>query len=138
MNAFCYEELQVGLAQEFEVKITQNMMEQFRSITGDINPLHNDKEFAKGKGYNGVVVFGMLVSSFYSTLAGVYLPGERSLIQSIDIKMVKPVFVEDTLIIRGEVQERHDAFKMIRLKCQITNQLGKKVSKAVMQIGIID
>lgn len=138
MNAFCYEELQVGLAQEFEVKITQNMMEQFRSITGDINPLHSDKEFAKGKGYNGVVVFGMLVSSFYSTLAGVYLPGERSLIQSIDIKMVKPVFVEDTLIIRGEVQERHDAFKMIRLKCQITNQLGKKVSKAVMQIGIID
>lgn len=138
MNAFCYEDLQVGLTQKFETKITQNMMEQFRSITGDVNPLHNNKEFAKGKGYNDVVVYGMLVSSFYSTLAGVYLPGERSLIQSIDIKMVKPVFVGDTLTISGEVQECHDAFKMIRLKCQITNQHEKKVSKAVMQIGIID
>lgn len=138
MNKFSYEDLQIGLSQEFLTEITQDMMEQFRSITGDINPLHNDKKFAEGKGYDGCVVYGMLVSSFYSTLAGVYLPGERSLIQSIDIKMVKPVFVGDRLTVRGEVQERHDTFKMVRLKCQITNQLGKKVSKAVMQIGVLD
>jgi Acyl dehydratase len=138
MNKFSYEDLQIGLSQEFLTEITQDMMEQFRSITGDINPLHNDKKFAEGKGYDGCVVYGMLVSSFYSTLAGVYLPGERSLIQSIDIKMVKPVFVGDRLTVRGEVQERHDTFKMVRLKCQITNQLGKKGSKAVMQIGVLD
>ena len=138
MNKFSYEDLQIGLSQEFLTEITQDMMEQFRSITGDINQLHNDKKFAEGKGYDGCVVYGMLVSSFYSTLAGVYLPGERSLIQSIDIKMVKPVFVGDRLTVRGEVQERHDTFKMVRLKCQITNQLGKKVSKAVMQIGVLD
>lgn len=138
MNKFSYEDLQIGLSQEFLTEITQDMMEQFRSITGDINPLHNDKKFAEGRGYDGCVVYGMLVSSFYSTLAGVYLPGERSLIQSIDIKMVKPVFVGDRLTVKGEVQERHDTFKMVRLKCQITNQLGKKVSKAVMQIGVLD
>lgn len=138
MNNFSYEDLHIGLSQEFKAEITQDMMEQFRTITGDINPLHNDEKFAKSKGYDSCVVYGMLVSSFYSTLAGVYLPGEKSLIQGIEIKMVKPVFVGNVLTVKGKVQERHDAFKMIRLKCQITNQLGQKVSKAAMQIGILD
>ncbi|MBQ9091319.1 MAG: hypothetical protein IJY52_03500, partial [Anaerotignum sp.] len=47
----------------------------FLAITGDINPLHNDQEFAQKQGHPDKVAFGMLTASFLSTLAGVYLPG---------------------------------------------------------------
>ena len=53
------------------------MMDQFLAITGDCSPIHVDADYAKDRGYPGCVVYGMLGASFFSTLAGVYLPGEH-------------------------------------------------------------
>ncbi|MGN8774110.1 hypothetical protein [Candidatus Weimeria sp. HCP3S3_B5] len=87
-------------------------------------------------GYQGRVVYGMLVSSFYSTLAGVYLPGENSLIHSIEIGMTKPTYIGDTLTIKGQVVSKIDAYRLIELKISITNQDGKKVSKGKLNIQV--
>ena len=48
----------------------------------------------------------MLTASFLSTLAGIYLPGEKSLIHSVETKMIKPVFIGDELIVTGKVSEK--------------------------------
>ena len=58
----------------------------------------------------------MLTASFLSTLAGVYLPGERSLIQSIESKFVNPVYVGDELTIRGIILALNDTVKQIEIK----------------------
>lgn len=78
----------------------------------------------------------MLVSAFYSTLAGVYLPGKNCLLQSVDIKMRLPVFIGDMLMVEGTVSEIHEELGIIRVKASISNQNGKKVSKAVLQMGV--
>lgn len=70
MNRYNYEELAVGQTAEFSRKISVEMMDAFCEISGDVNPLHNDENFAKGKGYPGRVVYGMLTSSMYSCLGG--------------------------------------------------------------------
>lgn len=70
MNRFTYEDLSVGQTAEFSCEITAAMMDSFREISGDVNPLHNDADFARGKGYPGRVVYGMLTSSMYSCLGG--------------------------------------------------------------------
>ena len=75
------------------------MLEKFRDITSDVNPLHNDEAYAKERGYGGRVVFGMLCAGFYSTLAGVYLPGEHCLLHEVETKFKKPVFIGDTLTV---------------------------------------
>ena len=138
LNTYKYSDLLIGMEEVFEVKVISEMMDAFLKITGDSNPLHINEDYAKSKQYPGCVVYGMLVSAFYSTLAGVYLPGKHSLIHSIEIKMLKPVFVNDTLKIKGKIVECHDNFKMIRVKGSIVNQDGMQVSKAVLQIGVID
>lgn len=137
MNTYSYDEITVGMKEVFEVVITPEMQNAFCKITGDVNPLHQDEAFAKSKGYEGAVVYGMLTSSFYSTLAGVYLPGEKSLVHSIEAKYLKPVYVGDTLTIEGKVDEKNDTYKLIRVKAVIRNQKGEKVSKALMQVGLI-
>jgi len=121
----------------FSAEITDEMMSGFREITGDINPLHIDHQYAQTRGYSGRVVYGMLTSSFYSTLAGVYLPGRNCLLQRVDSKMLKPVFIGDKLLIEGRVTEKHDEFQMIIVKATIMNQNNQKVSKAIIQIGIM-
>ncbi len=137
MNHYKYEEIEIGHEESFSVTITEEMMDSFRKITGDVNPLHADDEFAKGKGYEGKAVFGMLTASFLSTLAGVYLPGENSLIQNTEVKFMKPVYPGQTLTISGTVSEKNDAYHAMKLKISIRNDKNEKVVRGSMQIGIL-
>ena len=136
MNRYTFDEIVPGQTERFSATISAELMEEFRRITGDVNPLHCDDEYARQRGYKGRVVYGMLTSSFYSTLAGVYLPGERALLHSVETKLLKPVFIGDELTIEGKVAEKHDVFRTIVVKATITNQLGEKVSRATIQIGV--
>ena len=137
MNKYQLEDIYVGLKEEFQVTVTDEMLKQFCQITGDVNPLHTDETFAKEKGYVSNVVYGMLTASFLSTLAGVYLPGERSLIHSVESKFVKPVYVGDTLTISGQVTECNEMFSLFTMKTTIVNQNGDKVMRGKMQVGIL-
>ena len=97
MNEFTIAEIEVGMQASFTKQITKEMEDSFRIITGDENPLHNDDEFAKEIGedkFTSHAAFGMLTASFYSTIAGMYVPEKYSLIHSFeDISFTKPVFV---------------------------------------------
>ena len=137
MNNYTFDELNVGMTESFKVTITEAMLDAFKGITGDVNPLHNDEEFAKAKGHPGRVAYGMLTASFLSTLAGVYIPGERSLIQQVETKFAKPVYIGDELTVTGEITELVESVQRLELKVTITNQDGKKVLRGTMGILVV-
>lgn len=136
MNDLSYEEIEVGHRESFSVTVTEEMMDKFLAITGDVNPLHNDEDYARSAGHPGRVVYGMLSASLLSTLAGVYLPGKRSLIHEVKIKFAKPVYIGDTLTVEGTVEEKHDVYSLLVLKVTVRNQSGDKVCRAKMQVGV--
>lgn len=136
MNEYIFETLQIGQTENFSVTITEKMMEQFCKISGDVNPLHCDKAYAKSQGYPDRVVYGLLTSSLYSTLAGVYLPGKYSLLHEVQIKFRKPVFPNDEMTVVGEISAKHELFRQITVSAEIRNQNGEKVSKALLKIGV--
>ncbi len=138
MNEYRFDEIQIGQEESFEIIITEDMMEAFKTMTEDVNPLHNDPSFAKEKGFEGKVVFGMLTASFLSTMAGVYMPGRYSLIQSVEAKFAKPVFPGEKLKFTGKVSEKNDTFRFIVLKVNGVNEAGEKKLKASMQIGVME
>jgi len=137
MNIYNFEDLKIGLKHSFSVTITQDMVDCFLKISNDVNILHIDSEYAIKNGFLNKVVHGLLTSSFYSTLVGVYLPGKYCLLKEINIKFLKPVYIEDSLFIEGEIVEINDAYKHIELKAIISNQHGQKVSKAVIKTGFL-
>lgn len=144
MNKYTFEEIKEGMEESFTVTLTAEMMEQFCAVTGDVNPLHCDEAFAKEKGFDRKVVYGMLTASFLSTMAGVYLPGENSLIQSVEVKFLKPVFPGEEITFTGKVSEVNDTFRFLILKVTGTvsgdkenERYGVKVLKANMQIGVM-
>ncbi|MBO5166194.1 MAG: MaoC family dehydratase [Lachnospiraceae bacterium] len=137
MNYYGFDEIVEGMEESFTVKVTHEMMEAFLGITGDVNPLHTDVSFAKEKGYDSCVVYGMLTASFLSTLAGVYLPGKNSLIHSVETKFVKPVFEGDVLTVSGKVTEKRELFSAFVMKVEIRNQNNEKVLRGNMQIGVM-
>ena len=137
MNRFTYEELEVGQTAEFSREITLDMMEKFLEISKDENPLHTDKVFAKEQGFSDRVVYGMLTASLYSRLCGVYIPGERCLLQSVHADFMNPVFIGDVLTVTGRIAEKNDSVRQIIIKAVIKNQYGKKVSKAKIEAGVL-
>lgn len=141
MNNYTFLEMRVGLAASFERKITKEMEDAFRNISGDENPLHKDDSFARetsGGKFQRHVSFGMLTASLYSTLAGVYLPGENSLIHSFEeLSFIKPVFAGDTLTVEGEVVDVFAGLNLIRVKAAIKNQDKKIVSRAKIKVLVM-
>ena len=138
MNEYTYDEITIGQEESFQVTVSEEMMEQFLHITGDVNPLHRDAVYAVTRQYVDKVVYGMLTASFFSTLAGVYLPGRYSLIHSVETKFLRPVYVGDMLTVSGTVKEKEDAYRMLILNLLIKNRKGEKVVKGTMQIKVLD
>lgn len=136
MNHYTIADIRVGMSAEFSVTVTEEKMTLFHDLTGDCNPLHTDEAHAKAKGYPGRVVYGGLCASLYSTLAGVYLPGEHCLLHGIDSKYRKPVFIGDTLTVRGEVTEVSEGLRRILVKATIRNQKGVLVGSATLYAGL--
>ena len=51
MNTYTYGQIEVGHKESFKVTVTEADMDKFRNITGDVNPLHRDTEYAKEQVY---------------------------------------------------------------------------------------
>ena len=122
----------------FKAIIDEEKLIFFKKITGDINPLHLIDDYAIEKGFNARVVYGMLTASFYSKLIGVYLPGENSLIHSIDTKFLYPVYLNDELEISGELSYINNSMRQLEVACKIVNQNNIKVSTALIKVGTLN
>ncbi len=136
MKEYTFNEIKVGLKEKFAVIVSEEMMAGFCALSGDTNPLHTDSSYALSQNFKDRVVYGLLTSSFYSTLVGVHLPGKFAMLQGINIQFNKPVFIGDQLDVMGEVSHTNEAFKVIEIKAKISNQEGKKVSSAKITVGL--
>lgn len=138
MNTYTFEECQIGIKETFETQITREKMEEFRILSGDVNPLHINDEFAQAKGFGGRVAYGLLTSLYFSTLVGVYLPGERCLIQEVNYKFMKPVYIGDLLEISGEIIERDERSRQLMLKVRIRRKSDNMlVVRGKMTVGVL-
>lgn len=137
LKHYTYDELYIGMKSEFEAAITEDTQTEFRNLSGDINPMHLSDDYAQKRGFQGRIAYGLSVASFYSTLVGVYLPGEHCLFQECSIQWPRPVYIGDILTISGEIVEKEDRFKRLTIKAAIKNQEGKKVSGAKLIVGVI-
>ena len=137
MNKYQFNDIYPGLTESLTATVSEQMMKIFQKICGDTNPLHTDLSYALKKGFSGKVVFGMLYSSLYSTLVGVYLPGKYCLMQRIEIFFKQPVYIGDTLMVVGKVAFINEAYRTIEVKATICNQHNAIISRAKIQVGFL-
>ena len=134
-NAYRWNDLHEGLSHCFEVELTAEMMDGFRQLSGDTNPLHQDVKFAREAGFSGVVAFGLLTTALYSRLVGVYLPGKFCLLHGLDVDFVNPAFVGDRLVVSGEIRHLSEALRRIELRGRITRD-ETVISRAKLRVGL--
>ncbi len=138
MNEYTMSELSIGMIECFSKKVTLEMMKAFLQLSGDENPLHIDEVYAKSKGFQDRVVYGMLTSSFISTLGGCYLPGKYCIIQGVETKFLRPVYIGDEITVTGEVVDIREELNYIEIRVTMKNQKGEKVLRGTLKAGVLD
>ena len=138
MNEYRITDISAGHQESFSVTVTEDMMAKFRAITGDINPLHVSDDFAKEKGFPQRVAYGMLTASLISTLGGVDLPGKYCLIQGVEVRFARPVFIGDVLEVTGEAVKVDRDLRYLEVKVPIRNQRNEKVLRGLLKAGVMD
>ncbi|HWP52908.1 MAG TPA: MaoC family dehydratase [Pyrinomonadaceae bacterium] len=99
----------------------------FANATGDHNPLHLDKEFAKQTRFGKRIAHGMLSASLISAVIANDLPGLGSIYLGQTLQFVAPVFLGDTVTARVTVTSIREDKPIIKLETVCTNQRDEVV-----------
>ena len=138
MNDYRFDNCDIGTKESFTVVISDKMMSSFCALSGDENPMHMDKDYAQQHGYDDRLAYGLLTSSFYSTLVGMYLPGRYCILKTIEVYFERPAYIGDTITVVGRVTEKDDRFNQITVRAKNKNQFDKTISKAKIIVGFYE
>lgn len=117
-----YEELNIGDEASFTKIITDDDVNVFAELTGDLNPIHFDEEYAKETIFKTRIVHGWLIESLISTTLGTILPGLGTIVVGITCKYKAPTFRGDTINAKVIVKEKIEKKKWVVLDALWINQ----------------
>jgi len=131
------EDFEVGQRARFTKTFTDEDVRRFVEITGDVNPLHVDDEFAARSRFGARVVHGMLSASIFSTMVGMLLPGTGAIYRSQTIRFLLPVYVGDTVTAHFVVRSIDRARHRLEIDAWIENEGGARVIEGVCEVGLL-
>lgn len=122
-----YASLEVGDNATFSKTLTEQELVLFAAVSGDINPVHLDAEFAKTSMFGERIAHGMWSGSLISAALATQLPGPGTIYLGQELSFRRPVKLGDTLTVTLTVQEKQDPKNIVILDCLVTNQNNEKV-----------
>ena len=130
-------DIALGESASFTKTVTEYDVYNFAGVTGDMNPMHINHEFAKETVFGHRIAHGILCLGFISNVLGNKLPGPGSIYVNQSCKFIKPVFIGDTITATVEVIKKDEARNRLWLRTFCTNQKGELVleGEAIMMPG---
>jgi len=95
----------VGTKHQYVKRFSFEEVNAFALLSGDVNPIHINREAAAQSIFKQVVVHGMLTSALFSTVFGTIYPGKGSIYLGQTLKFLKPVFLDDDVTAEVELTE---------------------------------
>ncbi len=104
-HGYYLEDLSLGMSEHFSKTVTETDIVLFAGISGDMNPVHIDEEFAAKSMFKGRIAHGMLTAAFISTVLGTRLPGPGCIYIKQNLTFRGPVRAGDTVTARVTVSK---------------------------------
>jgi 3-hydroxybutyryl-CoA dehydratase len=121
----------------FTKTFTEEDVQRFIAITGDVNPLHVDDAFAADTRFGRRVLHGMLTASLFSTMVGMLLPGTGAIYRSQSLTFLRPVYAGDTVTAHFTVRSVDRARHRLVIDSWIENSAGEWVIEGVCEAGLL-
>jgi 3-oxoacyl-[acyl-carrier protein] reductase len=133
-----FADIQVGDTESIVKEITEADVRRFVELSGDDNPLHVDREYARSTPFKDIVVHGMIGASLVSTVIGTRLPGEGALWMSQNFDFALPVRLGDVLTVSCTVLKKNERERILDLEATVTNQDAATVLSGRGQVRVLE
>ena len=124
----------------YTYRVTPDVYYSFQRCSNDFNPLHTDRLYANKKGFAEQVMYGNILNAFVSHFVGMLLPTREVMIQSQDISIHKPVYLNDEILLEASIDDVSEAVNIINYKLKfrrLTEGKSELVAKGHVQIGLL-
>ncbi|WP_217895607.1 MaoC/PaaZ C-terminal domain-containing protein [Oceanospirillum sanctuarii] len=121
-----YDEIQVGDTATLERALTEKELVLFAAVSGDVNPVHLDADFAKTTMFGEQIAHGMWSGSLISAALATVLPGPGTIYLGQELSFRRPVKLADTLTVTLTVKEKLSKNRVV-IDTLVTNQNDEKV-----------
>ena len=129
-----FDELTPGRQASMKRTLTQEDIELFAAMSGDVNPAHMDPDYAKTDIFHGIVGHGMWTGSLISALLGTVMPGPGTIYLEQDIKFKKPVRIGDAITVTLTVHDKRSDKPIVTFDCKAVNQRNEIVADGVATV----
>lgn len=134
LQSYTMDELPVGKKVTYTRTVTEQDITLFAVVSGDINPLHLDAEFAKTTMFGERIAHGMMTGAIISAALVMALTGPGAIYRSQSLRFRRPVKIGDVITVHLEITERNVEKNFITIDCDCINQNGESVAKGVAEI----
>jgi len=121
-----YDELHEGDTATFTRTLSERELVLFAAVSGDVNPVHLDPEFAANSIFGERIAHGMWSGSLISAALATVMPGPGTIYLEQSLSFKRPVKLDDTLTVNLTVSSK-DPKNRVVFKCNVTNQHNQKV-----------
>ena len=104
-NGYDIEDIQVGMTATFAKTITEADIVFFAGVSGDINAVHLNEEYAATTPFKGRIAHGMLSASLISAVLANRMPGPGTIYLDQRLKFLAPVRAGETVHAKVRVLE---------------------------------
>ncbi|MFC6204954.1 MaoC family dehydratase [Psychrobacter urativorans] len=87
----------IGMSAEIIRSFSANDVEIFSELSGDVNPVHLDSDYAQNSIFGARIVHGALASSIFSTIFANTLPGPGCIYFKSENKFLKPIYLNESV-----------------------------------------
>ena len=131
---YTFDELDLGQRASYTRQVAEHDLQMFAAVSGDVNPLHLDPDYAATTAFGERIAHGMLSGAFISAALAMRLPGPGTVYLGQALKFRKPVHIGDTITVVLEVIEKRDRRRQVTLSCEALNQDGEKVVTGTAEV----
>ena len=133
-----FEQIKIDQTKEFQIKITESLVNEFAKLSGDFSPIHMNDKYAKTTSFEKRVVHGMLLGSFLSRVGGMYLPGKHALYFSQSVEFRNPCYIGDTIKVTRKVIDKRNSTKILKIESSISNQQNEILLTGIGRVIVRD
>lgn len=129
-----FNELNVGDSASLVHTVEQKDINLFAVMSGDVNPAHVDKEFARSDMFHKVIAHGMWGGALISTVLGTQLPGPGAIYLGQSLRFLHPIYPGDTVTVTVTVAEMDAERHRVKLECKVINQHHEQVIVGIAEV----